>query len=282
MEDITEMSFLYEISKVLGRHLDLKQSLYNVLEILSASMQMERGTICLRDPVQDEIVIEVAHGLSENAMRRGRYKIGEGITGRVIASGRAVAIPKISEEPLFLDRTASRQMTPEQEISFICVPVKRGNTVIGTLSVDRIYEATYSLENGQRLLSIVAVMIAMQVVNLETIRLESKRLKEENQRLRAGLENRYRMQNIVGNSNKMRAVYQMISQVCQSNTNVLIRGESGTGKELVANALHYNSHRAHLPFVKVNCYSAMKKGLSPEPSGRRSANSNWPTRGRFF
>ena len=65
MGNIAEVTFLYEISKVLGEHLDLKKSLYKVLEILSNSMQMVRGTVCLRDPVQDEIVIEVAHGLSE-------------------------------------------------------------------------------------------------------------------------------------------------------------------------------------------------------------------------
>jgi Nif-specific regulatory protein len=64
---------------------------------------------------------------------------------------------------------------------------------------------------------------------------------------------RYRFTNIVGNSNKMRDVFQMISQVSRSNATVLIRGESGTGKELVANSIHYNSHRAKTPFVKVNC-----------------------------
>jgi len=253
LENNIEITVLYEISKALSEHLELKRSLYKVLEILSNSTQMVRGTICLRDPVQDEILIEVAHGLSENAMRRGRYKIGEGITGRVIATGEAVTIPKISEEPLFLDRTASRRSGSGQEVSFICVPVKRRNTVIGALSVDRAYDESYSLETGRRLLSIVAVMIAMHVVNLETIRFEGKRLREENQRLQAELENKYHIQNIIGNSNKMREVYQMISQVCQSNTNVLIRGESGTGKELAANSLHYNSHRAHHPFVKVNC-----------------------------
>lgn len=51
----------------------------------------------------------------------------------------------------------------------------------------------------------------------------------------------------------MREVYQMISQVARSNATVLIRGESGTGKELVANAIHYNSHRTSQPFIKINC-----------------------------
>jgi len=253
MEKIDEVALLYEISKAIGEHLDLKKSLYHVLEILSASMAMTRGTISLRDPVRDEIIIEVAHGLTPSAKRRGPFKVGEGITGQVIETGQAVTIPIISNEPLFLDKTAARQRRAGQEVSYICVPVKRGNNVIGALSVDRIYDESYCLETGRRLLSIVAVMIAMHVINLEAVRTEEKRLRKENQRLLAELENKYHIQNIVGNSNKMREVYQMISQVSQSNTNVLIRGESGTGKELVANSLHYNSLRAHQPFIKVNC-----------------------------
>jgi len=98
-------------------------------------------------------------------------------------------------------------------------------------------------------------MVARHVINLETIRLEKDQLREENRRLRTELENKYRITDIIGNSNKMREVFQMISQVSKSNATVLIRGESGTGKELVANSIHYNSLRAKNPFVKVNCAS---------------------------
>jgi Nif-specific regulatory protein len=133
------------------------------------------------------------------------------------------------------------------------VPIKKGKQVIGALSVDRPYQKGYALKKGQQLLSVVATMIAQHVINLETIRREKDQLRSENKRLKDELENKYRITNIIGNSNKMREVYQMISQVCKSNATVLIRGESGTGKELVANSVHYNSHRAKGPFIKVNC-----------------------------
>ncbi|MFC1811210.1 sigma 54-interacting transcriptional regulator [Thermodesulfobacteriota bacterium] len=253
MKRIEEVTLLYEISKALNEHLDLKKVLYKVLDILSNSMGMLRGTITLLDPLRDEISIEVAHGLSRSAMAKGKYKLGEGITGRVFQTGKAVAIPKISEEPLFLDRTASRKSKPDQELSFICVPVKKGNQVIGAFSVDLPYDESYSLKEGKKLMSVIATMVARQVVNLETIRLEKEHLREENIRLRGELESRYRITDIIGNSNKMREVYQMISQVSKSNATVLIRGESGTGKELVANSIHYNSLRVKGPFVKVNC-----------------------------
>lgn len=253
MKKIEEVTLLYEISKALNEHLDLKKSLYKVLDILSNSMNMVRGTVAILNPLRNEIAIEVAHGLSLSAMKKGKYKLGEGITGRVIETGKAVAIPKISEEPLFLDRTDSRKTKQDQELSFICIPVKKGTQVVGALSVDRPNNENYSLKDGKKLLSVVATMIAQHVINLETIRLEKEHLRKENRRLRNELENKYSITNIIGNSNKMREVFQMISQVSRSNATVLIRGESGTGKELVANSIHYNSHRAKNPFVKVNC-----------------------------
>jgi Nif-specific regulatory protein len=253
MKKIEEVTLLYEISKALNEHLDLRKTLYRVLEILSTMLNTVRGTVSLLDPLRDEISIEVAHGLSRTAMKRGRYKMGEGIIGRCIETGKPVVIPKISEEPRFLDRTASRKKLKDRDVSFICVPVKKGKQVIGALSADRPMDDAYPLKEAQKLLSVVAAMIAQYVINLETIRLEKDQLRAENRRLREELENKYRFTNIIGNSNKMREVFQMISQVSRSNATVLIRGESGTGKELVANSIHYNSHRAKQPNVKVNC-----------------------------
>ncbi|MDL2269213.1 nif-specific transcriptional activator NifA [Desulfosarcina sp. OttesenSCG-928-A07] len=253
MKSIEHVTLLYEISNALNAHLDLKTSLYKVLDLLSSAFQMERGTISILNPLRNEISIEVAHSLSKSAMERVTYKLGEGIIGRVIQTGEAVAIPKISEEPMFLNRTASRQIKGMGEISFICVPVQKGRQVVGALSVDRAWDPEYALSDGTKLLSVVATMVARHVINLETIQLEKEALRNENQRLREEIENKYRITQIIGNSNKMREVFQMISQVSRSNATVLIRGESGTGKELAANSIHYNSNRSKGPFIKVNC-----------------------------
>ncbi|MBC2709480.1 MAG: sigma 54-interacting transcriptional regulator [Desulfosarcina sp.] len=223
MKVLEQVTLFYEISNALNEHLDLKKSMYKVLDILSSSMQMERGTISILNPLRNEISIEVAHSLSRSAMERVKYKLGEGIIGRVIETGKAVAIPKISEEPLFLNRTASRRIKGMGEVSFICVPVQKGKRVVGALSVDIAYDSDYPLEEGTKLLSVVATMLARHVVNLETIQMEKEALRAENRRLRDELENKYRINNIIGN------------------------------RELVANSIHYNSTRSKGPFVKVNC-----------------------------
>ena len=74
------------------------------------------------------------------------------------------------------------------------------------------------------------------------------------------LRQRRQFQNIIGNSGKMQEIYELVEDLADSNTTVLITGESGTGKELVANAIHYGGIRSQKPFVKVNC-SALSDSL---------------------
>jgi len=248
-----EIFCLYEITKAIHATLDLRQALYKVLGLMSEHLGMNRGSISLLNPDTSEIHIEVAHGISSSEKTRGRYKLGEGVTGRVIESGRPMAVPKINDEPLFLDRTGARSRIDKSTISFICVPIKEGRKVIGALSVDRVFEGSAPLEEDVRLLMVISTLIAQKVAVLESINREQERLKEENLRLRKELNKKYSFSNIIGNSRKMQEVFYLITQVAKSNANVLLLGESGTGKELAANAIHYNSLRSTKPFIKVNC-----------------------------
>jgi Nif-specific regulatory protein len=164
-----------------------------------------------------------------------------------------MAVPKIDDEPLFLDRTGSRSRIDKSRISFICVPIKDSQRVVGALSVDRGTSERSPLEEDIRLLMVISSLIAQKVVLLEKINREKDLLRQENMRLRKELNKKYRFSNIVGNSRKMQEVFYLIIQVAKSSANVLLLGESGTGKELVANAIHYNSLRTEKPFIKVNC-----------------------------
>lgn len=251
-QSYAELDMLYQISTITNENLDLKKTLYEVLDILNKSMQMARTTISILNPLRDEINIKIAHGMAAR-VENLRYKPDEGILGRVIQTGKAVALPRISEEPAFLNRTESRTKMQGYELSFICVPIRKGSQVVGALSADLPFDANRNLEHETQLLSIVASMVAGYVIKLEDLQVEREHLREENRQLQNKLKSRYSFKNIVGNSNKMREIFQMVTQVSESNATVLIRGESGTGKELIANAIHYNSLRAQKPFIKVNC-----------------------------
>jgi len=103
--------------------------------------------------------------------------------------------------------------------------------------------------------------------------LEKARLVEENIQLKRELKNKYGFHQLIGLSEPMRKVYELIRQVAPSKSNILISGESGTGKELVAKAIHYNSPRRNYPFLAVNCASIPETLLESELFGH--------TRGAF-
>ena len=81
---------------------------------------------------------------------------------------------------------------------------------------------------------------------------EGRRLREENVQLKRALKQRYCFPNIIGKSDKMLAVLDLVSQVAPSRSTILIHGESGTGKELIAKAIHSASTRADKAFVPIN------------------------------
>jgi len=250
---IEELSLLSEISRTLDESIDIKEVVSPVLRLIADHMGMLRGTITLLNRKTREISIEAAYGLSDKQQQRGRYRLGEGIIGKVVQSGNPTVIPKISDDPTFLDRTGSRKIHGKGEISFICVPIKIGKETIGTLSADRLFADEISLDEDVRLLAIIASMIAQAVKLRQSIQEERQRLLDENIRLQEELKDRFKPSNIIGNTNIMQEVFDLIAQVSKSEATVLIRGESGTGKELVAQAIHYNSLRADKPFIKVNC-----------------------------
>ena len=282
--EIRELKLLWEVSQALGRSMDLREVAGPVLNALAERMGMARGALTLVNRRTEEIYMEAAHGLSELQRRRGRYQIGEGVIGKVVETGQPAIVPNISDEPMFLDRTGARKDLKKEDISFICVPIKIGAEVIGTLSADRLFESSISLEEDVRLLSIIASMVAQAVRLRQEIQEEREILIQENLRLQSELKERFEPSNIIGKSKGMREVYDLIAQVSKSNATVMIRGESGTGKELVANAIHYNSLRANKPFVKVNCAALPETILESELFGHEKGAFTGATherKGRF-
>ncbi|MCH8333530.1 sigma-54-dependent Fis family transcriptional regulator [Candidatus Sumerlaeota bacterium] len=90
--------------------------------------------------------------------------------------------------------------------------------------------------------------------------LHSRALARENERLHREVQERYGFQNIIGRSPEMEAIFKTVVQVAPTRASVMIQGESGTGKELIAKAIHFNSPRARLPFIPLNC-GALAPGL---------------------
>src|SRR5436190_21298901 len=89
----------------------------------------------------------------------------------------------------------------------------------------------------------------------------------EHQQLKEQIRGQYSFANIVGQSKKMKDLFELIESVAASDANILIQGENGTGKELIANAIHYNSKRTKGPFIKINCAAIPKDLIESELFG---------------
>src|SRR5438445_7412129 len=115
------LSTLLEVSQALSGTLNLKASLHRVLEILARHHGAVRGIASVVD-ADGDLRVEASEGLGDGP-RLVRYRIGEGITGRVAQSGKPIVVPRVSREPTFLNRAARRPELAHQELSFVCVPI---------------------------------------------------------------------------------------------------------------------------------------------------------------
>ncbi len=259
-----ELAVLYKISQTMAHQDDVSILLNNVLDILEVDLGLSCGTLTLRRPDSDVFVIEASHSLSESERRRGQYKLGEGVTGRVAQTGKPMIVADISKDASFLNRTRTRR---DGRTAFICVPIISQRQTIGTISVDRPSAEQPVLERDLNFLKLVGELLAEAVARIRETIAEKESLKAENRRLKQELGERYRPANMVGNCSSMRLVYEQIAQVADSTATVLIRGESGTGKELVAKAVHYNSPRRNNAFVAINCAALPESLIESELFG---------------
>ncbi len=260
-----ELSVLYKISQTISaRQHNVSDLLTEVLQIMEADMGVSRGTLSLRKPGSDVLNIEASSGLSSSEVRRGQYQLGEGVTGRVAQTGVSELVPDISESSDFLNRTKARD---DQKIAFICVPIVHHKEVVGTMSIDLPSVDEEELNGYVIFLEHVAQILASAVSTIREEIEERNALESENEMLRRQLGDRYSIDNMVGNCNSMRIVYEQIIQVAHSAATVLVRGDSGTGKELVARAIHFNSDRKNNAFISVNCAALPENLIESELFG---------------
>jgi Nif-specific regulatory protein len=275
------LSTLLEISQALSGTLNLRAALHRVLEILAKYHGTVRGIVTLlRD---NELHVEAADGLDAPA-HSVRYRLGEGIIGRVVESSKPIVVPRVSKEPTFLNRAAKRLELPREELTFICVPILLNRRAIGAFGVDLKYKPDRDYDRSVQFYGIVASSIAQAVKVQKLVEEDKKKLVDENIHLRQELKERYDFSSIIGSSGPVRQMYEQMAQVANTNTTVLVRGESGTGKEMVAHAIHYNSPRANKPFVKVSCAALPDSLIESELFGyERGAFTGAETRkkGRF-
>ena len=269
---VNVLPILFQISQVITDNEDLAASLAIILKVMQQRLKMQRGMVTLYDSHSETIFIHESFGLTEEQKARGLYSLGEGITGKVVESGKAVIVPLLKDSPGYLDRTMAHGDGTHMNASFFCVPIVHAKKVVGTISAERVYLNRRLLKQDVELLATVASMIAPAVELYLLENTEKVRLETENRRLQNALKERFKPSNIIGNSKPMQEVYELIRKVAVTKATVLILGESGVGKELVANAIHYNSPTAEGPFVKFNCAALPESIVESELFGHEKGS----------
>lgn len=262
------LSILTGIGQILSSTLELRDGFQKVMQLLADKLGMRHGTLTLLDESTGRLRTEVAHGLTHDEIERGRYALGEGITGNVVATGRARILPDLRQDPDFLNRTGRFTLPSESaQVSFMCVPIKIESRTAGALSVDKDYTSDAQLRSDKAMLEIIAAFLGQTIQINRMVMRQKEELLEENAQLRAQVRDRYRFENIIGDSPAMHEVFGTVGQVANSRATVLLLGETGTGKEMIAKAIHYNSPRRDKPFVRVNCGAMTSTLLESELFG---------------
>ena len=200
------LATLLEMSQALSGILNLKAALHRLLEILAKRHGAVRSIVTLLGD-DGELTIEAADGLEEPAQNI-RYRVGEGITGRVVESSKPIVVPRVSREPDFLHRASRRSELSREELSFVCVPILINRKAAGALGVDLRFKAERDFDSSVKFMAVVASMIAQALKIQRAVEDERRRLISENTHLRQELRERYDFSNIIGTSGPVREMYE--------------------------------------------------------------------------
>ena len=248
-----ELLVVQEAARLITKSTDPEPAIRGILRLLSQLLGLNRGRVLLPDEETNALQIQYAYGLTDSERARGRYMIGEGVTGRVFQTGQLALIQNIDEEPTYLARAVDRTTLPDEAVAFIAVPIVIEEYPAGVLAVHRLRKRERPFQRDVALLQVLATFIGQALRVNELIAERTAQLLSENQLLKNKLESKGARYGIMGQSPALQQAIQQALQVAGTGTTVLLLGESGTGKERFARMQHLASDRAEGPFVSINC-----------------------------
>ena len=246
------LSTLLKISTTIGSIRDVESLQWQLLGMIFDVIPAERGAILLVNDGAAEISSPVAWDRVSGPDHP--VHVSRSLVRRVVKDGVAI----LDNEACELDSPSDDQATPVR--SLLCVPLAVADRAFGIIYLDSANPGAAFTKDDLQLLAAIAGLAAIAIENAS----QFERLGSENQRLRAEISLQHDM---VGQSPRMRQVYQFIEKVAPSDSTVLIHGESGTGKELAARAIHKNSQRKDQPFMALNCAALTETLLESELFG---------------
>ncbi len=244
-------NILLELWPVISKHPKIEPVFKEIISLLKEKMGLSRAAIHLYDKVAKELYIIAHANYTDEEAKRGRYKKGEGITGSVFSSGKAISISDTSKDQGFINKSGRKDIG--EKVSFFASPIILNGEVQGVFSMELPYTSESTFEDFTFLVQILSTLFS-QAIQIQTlIDQSSHEVKVENITLKRQLLNKYGFTNIIGSAPSMKELFSKMRMAADSHSSVLLIGESGTGKELIATALHQNSLRKNNHIVRINC-----------------------------
>ncbi|WP_226581586.1 nif-specific transcriptional activator NifA [Acuticoccus sediminis] len=283
---------LYEISKLLGAPLPLETILESVAKVLSSFMQMRDSVLVILNAEGDAELVATTRGAGRTHGKPLEV-VPQAVVDRIVATATPLVVQDMAAEPAMFGPMAPPGTPGYDRVSFIGVPIKTGGVVVGTLSIDRVWDGatSFRFDEDVRFLTMVANLVGQTVRLHRLLSADRQRLIDERRTYEKALETAMadkvappkaiEVSGIVGESPAIRRVMDTVAVVAKSNTTVLLRGESGTGKEVFARAIHDLSARKGKPFVKVNCAALSETVLESELFGHEKGAFTGAQQQRF-
>ncbi|HEY1102830.1 MAG TPA: sigma 54-interacting transcriptional regulator [Burkholderiaceae bacterium] len=255
--------------RLIGKSLAPEVVMREMLHLMSELLGLNRGRIVLADDAADDsraalrgkrreapgatARIHYAYGMTRDEIARGQYGHGEGITGRVLATGQPILVQDVHAESQFLGRSVRRDQLQRDGATFIALPIEVNHHTVGVLACHREPSRRRRFNDDIALMRILATLLG-QILQLQALLQDKTRaLEARNAMLNRALDAAAGRYGIIGTSPALLQALGELERVSQAQASVLLLGESGTGKELFARALHLASQRRDAPFIKVNC-----------------------------
>jgi len=252
---IRDLNALLKISGVINSVRGLEALQRQILDSLVEVVPADRAAIILAEAGLPDF--GAISGWDKRAGPEQAVSVSRTIVARVLEEGVAVLTNDISEMEEFSD---AESVVMRKIRSVLAVPLEVLDRRLGAIYMDASDPRAIFDEGHLQLLTAAGSVAGLALENARRM----EWLETENERLQAEINVEH---NMVGDSGRMKDVYQFINRVAPTESTVLIRGESGTGKELVARAIHQNSSRAGRPYVAINCAALTETLLESELFG---------------
>lgn len=260
---------LLEITQKLNSVLSKTEVLNRVMDSVLEISGVERGFLVLIDE-NGEFRQEISRNLDgTDDVVEDTIQISNSILKQAVETRQTVSVLDASSNPLFTSQKSVRDLRLK---TIICLPLRVDQRVLGAIYLDSRRITPIVQKEGVQLLEAFAAQAAVAISNArshEELKSTQASLSVENQSLKRAMASEFRFEAIVGKSQAMRRVFDVLERVAQTDVTVLVQGETGSGKELAARALHFSGRRKAAAFVPINCGSLPETLLESELFGVR-------------